>query len=272
VAAARGPGQGSFTGLRVGAGGWRAPAGGAWHSAVRPWGSLGGASEQALSPARLSDLGGGWLRAERRYADGALSPRPAAVTFQDGEVMGGSALESLLRLAVERCGIVGRPGRPRRGTAFDGARGSRSWVAPAGPVSATTGGTGWRWPWQLLQRGEQPAPEAGRANLPGPGVAWSARGGNGPATRAEVRHNCRPAETGKWWLRRAKRASRAISVSKPMRVETYPGSPAPIGTGAASASSRGRRTPTAVGDPGPTRWAHYFRGRGMLETGRPLHR
>ena len=151
VAAARGPG--SFTGLRVGL----AVARGLQVGLGIPLYGVGSLDILANGLPPLDYPIWAVLAAGRgRYAVARFRSTSGQYE-QDGEVMG-ITLESLLRLAVDRCGIVGDLDAGARNMLS--ALGVQVWVAPPAlavrrpAVLAQTA-------WQRLQRGEPPGPDAG---------------------------------------------------------------------------------------------------------------
>jgi tRNA threonylcarbamoyladenosine biosynthesis protein TsaB len=151
VAAARGPG--SFTGLRVGL----AVAQGLSLALGVPAYGIGSLDVLA---AGLPPSGGpvrAVLAAGRgRFATALFEPTQGGYV-QVGDVMG-VTLDSLLRLVVERCAIVGdldAEGRTRLG-----ALGEHVWVAPPA-LSVRRPAVLAELAWHLLRQGCPPGPEAG---------------------------------------------------------------------------------------------------------------
>jgi tRNA threonylcarbamoyladenosine biosynthesis protein TsaB len=151
VAAARGPG--SYTGLRVGL----AVATGLAVALGIP--AYGVGSLEVLA-AGLPSLGypvRAVLAAGRgRYATALFRPTPGGLA-QDGEVMG-MTLESLLRLVVERCAIVGDLDAEARDRLA--ALGDLVWVAPPA-LSVRRPAVLAELAWQRSSRGCAPGPDAG---------------------------------------------------------------------------------------------------------------
>ena len=151
VAAARGPG--SFTGLRVGL----AVARGLQVGLGIPQYGVGSLAVlvNGLPPleypvwALLAAGRGRYATARFRAAEGGY--------VQDGELMG-ITLETLVRLVVDRCGIVGDLDAEARTTLS--ALGDHVWVAPAA-LSVRRPAVLAELVWQRIQRGEPPTPDAG---------------------------------------------------------------------------------------------------------------
>lgn len=151
VAAARGPG--SFTGLRVGL----AVARGLQVGLGIPLYGVGSLDVLANSLPPLDVPVWAVLAAGRgRYAGARFLPTAHEYVL-DGDVMG-MTLETLLRLAVERCGIVGDLDNEARKTLS--ALGGRVWIAPPA-LSVRRPAVLAERAWQLLQRGEPPTADAG---------------------------------------------------------------------------------------------------------------
>jgi tRNA threonylcarbamoyladenosine biosynthesis protein TsaB len=151
VAAARGPG--SFTGLRVGL----AVARGLQVGLNIPLYGIGSLEALANGLPPLGYPVWAALAAGRgRYAVARFLPTAREYVL-DGDVMG-VTLESLLRLAVGRCGIVGDLDAEAR-IALS-ALGDHIWVAPPA-MSVRRPAVLAERAWQLLRRGEPPTPDAG---------------------------------------------------------------------------------------------------------------
>jgi len=151
IAAARGPG--SFTGLRVGL----AVARGLAVALNVP---VYGMNSLEVLAAGISPLGvpvravlaagrGRYATAEYRLVDGRY--------IQDGDVMG-VTLDSLLRLVVERCAVVGDLDAEGRGRLA--ALGEHVWVAPPA-LSVRRPAVLAERAWGLFRQGCQPGPEDG---------------------------------------------------------------------------------------------------------------
>ena len=151
VAAARGPG--SFTGLRVGL----AVARGLQVGLGIPLYGVGSLDVLANGLPPLDYAIWAVLAAGRgRYATARFRPSRGGYV-QEGEVMG-ITLETLVHLAVERCGIVGDLDAEARTTLL--ALGDHIWVAPAA-LSVRRPAVLAELVWQRIQRGEPPTSDAG---------------------------------------------------------------------------------------------------------------
>ena len=151
VAAARGPG--SFTGLRVGL----AVARGLQVGLGIPLYGVGSLNVLANGLPPLDYPVWAVLAAGRGRFAAARFRSTAEGYIRDGDVMG-MTLETLLRLVVERCGIVGDLNAEARDALS--AVGPQVWVAPPA-LSVRRPAVLAALAWQALQQGEPPAPDAG---------------------------------------------------------------------------------------------------------------